>query len=152
AVWGVELAGLRTAEDVARAVATTLGGPEVFGRPGEPLLSTADRPAWTDMPVRRAARGLAGVVVLDNCEHVLETAAHVVADIVAVAPEVGVLATGRAPLGLAGEVVHRLRALSDTDALALLQARARSSGATLSLPPALAVQLCHRLDNLPLAI
>ena len=103
--------------------------------------------------LRAVAPDLDGLVVLDNCEHVLDAAAAVVADLLAAAsPEVAVLATSRAPLGLVGEVVHRLRALPDADALALLESRARAGGAAPTWDADRALALCHRLDNLPLAL
>ena len=121
-------------------------------------------PPATDLPTERrlltpedrlrlAAQDLDGLLVLDNCEHVLDAAAVVVGDLLAVAsPDVVVLATSRAPLGLVGESVHRLRALPDADALELLESRARAGRATLGWDPERALELCHRLDNLPLAL
>jgi predicted ATPase len=144
----VELAGLRSADQVAGTVATTIEGAERGVRP-------AETPLWTDggeHPVRRAARDFAGLVVLDNCEHVLDAAADAAAQILAVASAATVLATSRAPLGLPAEVVHRLRPLNDADAVALLQARARAGGAVPDWPTDLLQELCHRVDNLPLAI
>ena len=66
--------------------------------------------------------------------------------------DVVVLATSRAPLGLVGEGVHRLRTLPDADALALWKARARAGRASVGWAPERALELCHRLDNLPLAL
>ncbi|MEU7871824.1 BTAD domain-containing putative transcriptional regulator [Dactylosporangium sp. NPDC049140] len=124
----VELAGLRSPAEVRPAVLAVLPDPR---GPGD----------------------LDGLLVLDNCEHVLDAAAAVVADLLAAAPpEFGVLATSRAPLGLVGEVVHRLPALPDDEALALLDARVRAGGATPAWRRDRALALCHRLDNLPLAL
>ncbi|MFG1609553.1 BTAD domain-containing putative transcriptional regulator [Actinoplanes sp. NPDC049265] len=96
---------------------------------------------------------LDGLLVLDNCEHLLDAAAAVVTDLLAVAsPESRVLATSRAPLGLAGEFVHRLPALPDDEALVLLESRVRAAGSTPTWPRDRALALCHRLDNLPLAL
>jgi len=146
----VELAGVRSPDAVPGTIAAALHG-------GEPILtaqSTMDRAQRTDEgdPVRRAARDLVGLLVLDNCEHVLDAAAEAVGQFLAVAPRATVLATSRAPLGLAGESVYRLRALADEDALALLESRARAGGATLPWSRERALSLCHRLDNLPLAL
>ncbi|MCF0091823.1 BTAD domain-containing putative transcriptional regulator [Micromonospora sp. MH99] len=103
--------------------------------------------------LRALAPDLDGLVVLDNCEHVLDAVAGVVADLLAVtSPEVAVLATSRAPLGLAGEWVHRLTALPDADALGLIESRARAGGAVPTWDTARALALCNRLDNLPLAL
>lgn len=147
----VELAGLRSGDDVLPAVLAELGGaesaPTLGDVPGERrAIPRADR-------LRLAAQDLAGLVVLDNCEHVLAEAARVVADLLAVVgPDVTVLTTSRAPLGLVGEQVHRLSALPDADALALLRARATAARADLVWEDATALELCHRLDNLPLAL
>jgi len=148
AVHVVELAGLRTGDDVLPAVLGELGGPDATldlatERAG---LSRRDR-------VRAAVAELRGLVVLDNCEHVLADAAAVVADLLDVAPaDVTVLATSRAPLGLVGERVHRLHALPDADALTLLRTRAHAARPGVVLDDEPALELCHRLDNLPLAI
>jgi predicted ATPase len=106
-----------------------------------------------DDRLRVVAQDIEGLIVLDNCEHVLEAAARVVAELLAVASmEVAVLATSRAPLSLLGEVVHRLGTLPDAAAVALLEARARIGGAALGRDTTRALELCHRLDNLPLAL
>ena len=103
--------------------------------------------------LRQAAQDLDGLLVLDNCEHLLDAAAAVVADLLdAASPDVVVLATSRAPLGLVGEAVHRLRMLPDEDALGLLEARARAGRPGLTWDRERALELCHRLDNLPLAL
>lgn len=146
----VELAGVRSADAVAGTIAAALSGSE----PTRTRSSTLDGSRRTDGtdPIRRAARDLVGLVVLDNCEHVLDAVAQAVGQILAMAPRAVVLATSRAPLGLVGETVYRLGALTDDDALALLEARARAGGATLSWSRERALALCHRLDNLPLAL
>ncbi|MFI5930688.1 ATP-binding protein [Actinoplanes sp. NPDC051494] len=147
AVRVVELAGLRLPEQVAPAVLTALGGSETTTAlaPERRVLSPRDR-------LRVAAAELDGLVVLDNCEHLLDAAAAVVADLLDAAPDVAVLATSRAPLGLAGEVVHRLATLPDDQALALLEARARAGGAMSAWDTGRALRVCHHLDNLPLAL
>jgi predicted ATPase/DNA-binding SARP family transcriptional activator len=146
AVRVVELAGLRTPEEVAPAVASAVGGAEAATVLAQHrVMSPRER-------LRVAAAELDGLVVLDNCEHLLDAAATVAADLLDAAPEVAVLATSRAPLGLAGEVVHRLETLPDAEALALLEARARAGGAPAGWNAERALELCHRLDNLPLAL
>ncbi|GAA3235148.1 BTAD domain-containing putative transcriptional regulator [Dactylosporangium siamense] len=144
AVHVVELAGVRTSAEVLPAVLAAVSGPD----------SGVGRAEW-----RSAGSGerlalvvpeLHGLLVLDNCEHVLEAAAAAAAELLA-APDLAVLATSRAPLSLPGEVVHRLGTLPDAAALDLLDARVRAGGATPGDPDA-ALELCHRLDNLPLAL
>ncbi|WP_146846698.1 BTAD domain-containing putative transcriptional regulator [Cellulomonas terrae] len=147
----VELAGLRSPTEVLPAVLAAIGGSDATAARADisadrRLLSPEDR-------LRLAAQDLDGMLVLDNCEHVLDAAAVVVGDLLAVAsPDVVVLATSRAPLGLVGESVHRLRMLPDADALGLLESRARAGRADLAWDQVRALELCHRLDNLPLAL
>ncbi|MEU4479071.1 BTAD domain-containing putative transcriptional regulator [Micromonospora sp. NPDC023966] len=147
----IELAGLRSPDEVLPTVLAALGGGDTSTTGGN--LGLERRVLSPEERLRAVAPDLDGLVVLDNCEHVLDTVATVVADLVAVtSPEVTVLATSRAPLGLAGERVHRLTALPDADALGLLESRARAGGAVPTWDTARALALCHRLDNLPLAL
>ncbi|MFK3984867.1 BTAD domain-containing putative transcriptional regulator [Micromonospora sp. NPDC050397] len=147
----IELAGLRSPDEVLPTVLAALGGADTSATGGNlglerRVLSPEDR-------LRAVAPDLDGLLVLDNCEHVLDAVAVVVADLLAAtSPEVVVLATSRAPLGLAGELVHRLAALPDADALGLVESRARAGGAVPTWDTVRALELCHRLDNLPLAL
>ncbi|WP_406084670.1 transcriptional regulator [Micromonospora zamorensis] len=147
----IELAGLRSSDEVLPTVLAALGGADTSATGGN--LGLERRVLSPEERLRAVAPDLDGLVVLDNCEHVLDAVATVVADLVAVtSPEVTVLATSRAPLGLAGELVHRLNALPDSDALALIETRARAGGAVPTWDTTRALALCHRLDNLPLAL
>jgi predicted ATPase/DNA-binding SARP family transcriptional activator len=147
----IELAGLRAPEEVLPAVLAVLGGADTAAT--GPGLTQHRRVLSPHERLSAVAADLEGLVVLDNCEHVLDAAATVVADLLAAtAPEVTVLATSRAPLGLVGEAVHRLMALPDPEALELLQTRARAGGAVPTWDEERARALCHRLDNLPLAL
>lgn len=147
----IELAGLRAPEEVLPTVLAALGGADTTATGG--ALGLERRVLDPGERLRALAPDLDGLVVLDNCEHLLDTVATVVADLVAVAPtEVAVLATSRAPLGLVGERVHRLAVLPDADALALIESRARAGGAVPTWDTDRVRELCHRLDNLPLAL
>ncbi|MFI9638590.1 BTAD domain-containing putative transcriptional regulator [Micromonospora sp. NPDC051925] len=147
----IELAGVRAPEEVLPTVLGVLGGADTTATGG--ALGLERRVLSPEERLRALAPDLDGLVVLDNCEHLLDTVADVVADLVAVIPpEVAVLATSRAPLGLAGERVHRLTVLPDADALGLIESRARAGGAVSTWDSARALELCHRLDNLPLAL
>ncbi|MGC4853512.1 BTAD domain-containing putative transcriptional regulator [Micromonospora sp. DT4] len=151
AVRVVELAGLRSPDEVLPTVLAALGGADTSSTGGN--LGLERRVLSPEERLRAVAPDLDGLVVLDNCEHVLDAVATVVADLLAVtSPEVAVLATSRAPLGLAGERVHRLTALPDSDALGLVESRARAGGAVPTWDTARALALCNRLDNLPLAL
>jgi predicted ATPase/DNA-binding SARP family transcriptional activator len=146
----VELAGLRSPDEVLPAVLAGCGGTDITAAgAGLPLERLALTP---EERLRAIAPELDGLLVLDNCEHLLDATAAVVAELSAAAPELAVLATSRAPLALVGEVVHRLQMLPDAESLALLQARARAGGAVPTWDDERALALCHRLDNLPLAL
>ena len=90
------------------------------------------------------------VLLLDNFEHLLGAAATV-ADLLATAPSLRVLATSRAPLRISGEVEYPLDPLSPVDAVALFVERARAVGRAME-PDATIEAICTRLDSLPLAI
>jgi len=112
------------------------------------------------------------LLVLDNCEHVLETSARVTSSVLASAPDVRVLATSREPLNIAGEHVWPVPplsvptesewstvfaggAVSQFEAVALFVDRASAVVPDFVLTPAnqhTVARLCARLDGLPLAI
>jgi len=102
-------------------------------------------------------RFLAGrtlVLVLDNCEHVLDAASDLVEDLLSACPHLTLLATSREPLGIDGESVWRLPALTGDDSITLFIERAIEAGA----PPfrgddvPLIEEICARLDRIPLAV
>ena len=94
--------------------------------------------------------GKRALLVLDNFEHLL-AAAPVVADLLAAAGGVSVLATSRARLGLAAEAEYGVPALASLEAVSLFQARARLRDPSFELDPVVS-EICDRLDGLPLAI
>jgi predicted ATPase/DNA-binding CsgD family transcriptional regulator len=119
--------------------------------------------------VLREAAGVGqGLLLVDNCEHVIGAAAELIAELLAAGGRLRVLATSREPLGVPGEVSYPVPTLpvpiglvSDAatagafDAVKLFVdlARAASPGYTLTDDDAAAVAaLCRRLDGLPLAI
>ncbi|MGW1341642.1 alpha/beta fold hydrolase [Kribbella sp. NPDC002412] len=105
-----------------------------------------------------------GLLVLDNCEHVIEAAADVAARLLRESPELRILATSREPLAVAGEHRWPVPPLglpsADTDAAAspavqLFVARAAAADPRFTLTAdntAAVVALCRRLDGLPLAL
>ena len=108
------------------------------------------------------------LLVLDNCEHLIEPVAALVSRVLREAPTVSVLATSREPLAVPGEHVWSVEPLStagaddDTDpeptsipAVALFVERARAADPSFVLDDATApvvVEICRRLDGIPLAI
>jgi predicted ATPase/class 3 adenylate cyclase len=142
-VWLVELAPLGVGDALPAAVAATLG---VLLQPGSTM--TESIVAWL--------RFRPTLLILDNCEHVLDDVAPLVAAIEAGAPEATVLATSREPLGLAGEVVRRVPSLDPvTDAVQLFAERAASASDGFVLDNsnrAVVSAICARLDGIPLAI
>ncbi len=142
-VWWCDLSTLSGAEMIPSVVASALG----FFLEGnaEPFAALVE-----------GLRGRDLLLVVDNCEHVLDGAAEVLAAITQGCPTVAVLATSRAPVGVGGEQVWPISPLdAEHEGVRLLLARARSAGSQADLaswdPQTLKV-LCDRLDGLPLAI
>lgn len=109
-----------------------------------------------------ALRDIPAILVLDNCEQIIDTAASFTDEILLALPQLTVLATSRRPLELDGELVYTVPPLSmeaasegPSEAVSLLVARARAADAAFELSPTeaeAAVELCRSLDGLPLAI
>ena len=92
------------------------------------------------------------LLVLDNCEHLLDSVGDVVDDILDAGSDVHVLATSREGLHTEGERLVQVPSLPvETDALGLFRDRALASGAT-DVDDDTAMRICERLDGLPLAI
>ncbi|MDN5859312.1 MAG: winged helix-turn-helix domain-containing protein [Pseudonocardia sp.] len=95
------------------------------------------------------------LLVVDNCEHVLDAVARVLDQVVAHCPGVVVLATSREVLGVDGELVLPVAPLPAADGMALFAARARARRPDFRLDEAetgAVAEICRRLDGLPLAI
>jgi predicted ATPase/DNA-binding CsgD family transcriptional regulator len=154
----VELASIGGPESVVTAVGLALGVPEGPGRSMLDVLTDALREAG---PV---------LVLLDNCEHVLEGAAAWAGHVVTACPEVSVLTTSRAPLGVPGERRWNVPRLDLVAAVQLFTDRARAvsggpepgpdvgsngpdgSGGANGPDEAVVEEICSRLDGLPLAV
>ncbi|MEK6310068.1 MAG: BTAD domain-containing putative transcriptional regulator [Curtobacterium sp.] len=147
----VELASVAAPEDVLPALGAALGIVEVRSA------RTLRDAVVTDLSAR-VVRSLSDgptVLVLDNCEHLLESVATVTAELLAAAPDLRVLATSRAPLAIAGEVVAPLAPLpveADGAAVRLFTERARAARPGAVLPVDAVRRICSRLDGSPLAI
>jgi predicted ATPase/class 3 adenylate cyclase len=124
----VELAGIREDSQVAIEVASAVGA----RRPEE---------------ITDAVGAGALLLVLDNCEHVIEAVGWLVSRLCDSCPAAVVLATSREPLGIAGEVVCQVPRLEMDDARALFRARAVDPG-----DGELVTVACERLGRMPLAI
>jgi predicted ATPase/DNA-binding SARP family transcriptional activator len=140
-VWLVELAEIANPGDVPHAVAETLG---VTGGTGRTLTES----------VVAALRARPTLLVLDNCEHVVEGAAALARAVAEDGTETRVLATSREGLGIPDEQQVAVSPLDPGAAVELFADRARAGSATFDLDATRAEveEVCRRLDGLPLAI
>jgi serine/threonine-protein kinase PknK len=141
-VWLVDLASIRPTEDVAAETARVLG------------IRGAGRDTMTDA-VRRYLADRDVLLLLDNCEHVLDACAELGMTLLDACPNLRILATSREPLGLTGEAVWRLEPLSPQHSYRLFLERARERSPEL-VPDddteAAILNICARVDQLPLGI
>jgi predicted ATPase/DNA-binding CsgD family transcriptional regulator len=154
AFW-VDLQGVSESRLVAPAVGAAMGVQE---RPGEALADT--------LVEQLHARHL--LLVLDNCEHLVEVCADLVSKLSSACPELHVLATSRVPLVLDGEVSFEVAplpvpgadavsasAVATADAARLFEVRARQVAADFRIGDdnaSAVAEICRRLDGIPLAI
>ena len=106
-------------------------------------------------PLTRAGEHLRprqAVLLLDNCEHVVEDAARVAEALLTAAPRLRILATSRAPLGVTGEVSLSVGSLAPDRAGELFRERALAARGTAELDETTVRQVVASLDGLPLAI
>jgi len=144
----VELAGVSAAEDLIGEVGSALGVRDSVG-----VRHTLTAEQRVDVRARIAQQlGQApSLLVLDNCEHLIEAVAGLVAFLVASVPDLRVLTTSRAPLAIAAEHVYLLGQLQSADAIALFTERAVAARPDVQLDETVA-NIVARLDGLPLAI
>lgn len=139
----VDLAPITESGIVAATAARAVGLPDQPGR------STMDS-------LRRFIGNRRMLMVLDNCEHLLDACAALVVELLGACPELTILATSREPIGMAGEITWRVPSMSITDeAVELFADRASrvQPGFTIANHNAAAVgEICRRLDGIPLAI
>ncbi len=147
-VWVFELAAVADPAAVPDAVAAVLGITQ------QPDKSVADS-------VAAALEGRVRLLVLDNCEHVLDAAADLVEAILAHSATVKIVATSREGLGVADEQLWLVPSLDvgagiDSAAVTLFVERAHSVASRFSVATpdeaAAVVEICRRLDGIPLAI
>src|SRR3989442_141613 len=155
-VWLVELAPVTGPDLVPQAIASALGDTV---QPGRALADTFES--------YLAGRRL--LVVLDNCEHLVDATARLVDRLLRSCPELHILATSREALGIGGETIRRVPSLSVPkfgkpaslegvtayEAVSLFRDRASAATGTFRLTESTAptvVEICQRLDGIPLAI
>jgi predicted ATPase len=145
-VWLVELADVRDPDGVVSAIAAALG-----------LRVSID----AKIDLTRVVDFLCGrstLVLLDNCEHLVESAAHVAQDLLEFCPTLRILATSREALGVPSEVTWPVPPLALGEAVALFVERGYAAAPTSDLGSdatkkrILLESICTRLDGLPLAI
>ncbi|WP_253789180.1 AfsR/SARP family transcriptional regulator [Nocardia amikacinitolerans] len=154
----VELASVRSTSvadaraDIESAISTTLGIGEVVREPGLLRQGRID----TGRRLRDALSARPMLLILDNCEHLIDAVAEVVADLIGSCEQLTVLTTSRAPLAISAESVYPLAPLAidaaGSPATDLFSARARAVRPTVRLDPDAVARLCAMLDGLPLAI
>ncbi|MFD6904695.1 BTAD domain-containing putative transcriptional regulator [Streptomyces sp. NPDC060077] len=158
-VWLAELAPVDDPDAVPEAVLTAVGAREtvLYGAGAESMRAVTDRN--TD-PVARLAEHCGPrrmLLILDNCEHVVEAAAHLVEALLERCPGLTVLATSREPLGVRGELLRPVEPLPEPVALRLLADRGVAARPGFRTDAdddtaAACAEICRRLDGLPLAI
>ena len=141
-VYWVELSSLQDQRLVPERVAGTLG-----------LTVDATRSAIDGIVAHVGERQI--LLVLDNCEHLLEASAQLTHRMLQANPRLRILATSRAPLRVAGETVRLVASLSEDEAVSLFEERANAAARdrnTSTEAGASVVEICRRLDCIPLAI
>jgi predicted ATPase len=154
-VWLVELAPLSDPDRVAEVIIEAL---QIRYEPG---LAPADN-------LLRVLRDQRSLIVLDNCEHLVDSVAKLVDSLLRSCPKVHLVVTSREPLGVDDEDVYRVRSLSlpigdvetvsdvsGSDSVELFVTRTRQHDKSFELSDsnvALVASICRRLDGIPLAI
>ena len=142
-VWYVDLAPVTDPAAVSVTVARTLGLLDQAGRSIMDLLLEF----FGEKPT---------LLLLDNCEHLLDACGTLVVELLAACPQLKILATSREPLGVPGELSWRVPSLPLADeAVELFTDRARRARSNFVVGEdnaALVYEVCERLDGMPLAI
>ncbi|MGI5204590.1 BTAD domain-containing putative transcriptional regulator [Spirillospora sp. CA-108201] len=153
-VWLVELAGLRgDAAGLAQEISAVLGLRDDVP-PGVPAAGASGRGRGSAQRLAAALGGRRLLLVLDNCEQVVDAAAELAVLLLRTAAGLRILATSREPLGLTGESVYLVEPLQEDDAVRLFADRAAASapGFSLDADRAAVAEICRRLDGVPLAL
>ncbi len=154
-VWLCELAALPQREEVLRALVTSIDAPEVIGTLRDRLVMHLS--------------GKKALVILDNCEHVLDAASEVAEDVIRSCSSITMIATSREPLGVRGEVTFRVPSLPAPEtgksvtlvelesfgSTALFIDRLKTAAPSYEFEESQSTtiaHICNRLDGIPLAI
>ena len=140
-VWLVELGNLSDPRLVPQAVASVLGVKEAAGRPVNEALT-------------RYFKDRRSLLILDNCEHLLDACAELTKQVLRSGQHAKVLASSREPLRVAGETTYAVQELPKSDAERLFVDRALAAKPNFRVDASAAavVSVCRRLDGIPLAI
>ena len=145
----VELVGISSPADVVSEVGSALGvRHSVTGRRNLTPAQQAD----VRTRIAQELDSVPTLLVLDNCEHVLDAVASLVAFLLVTTRDLRVVTTSRAPLGIAAERVFPLSQLAAADGAELFRRRARAVRPDAELPDRVVAEIVARLDGLPLAV
>jgi predicted ATPase/DNA-binding SARP family transcriptional activator len=151
-IWIIELASVTDAADVPQAVLGSIGLRE------SRLLADGQQRVTSRDARTRLLEGLADtrtLLVLDNCEHLIDACAHLADALLAHSPRLRIVATSREPLGITGESLFVVPPLAEDPAVRLFADRAAAVSPEFTLDDEtrpLVTDIVHRLDGLPLAI
>ena len=153
----LEVVGRNETSDVYFIDLAPIGDPDLV--PGE-IASALRMPGGSTADVIGQlvahVRDRRALIVLDNCEHLLERAAATTLRLLRSCPGLRFVTTSREPLGLSGEIVFRLPSLRvSTEAVELFVARAQAADALIAYSESdlhTIAEICRRLDGIPLAI
>ncbi|MCC6298954.1 MAG: hypothetical protein IT314_06625 [Anaerolineales bacterium] len=141
-VWLVELAPISDAAFIIPAIASVF---EIRGVQNIPLIQFV-------LDYLRAKELL---LILDNCEHLVEASAQVADQLLHECPQIKIIASSREALGVDGETIYRVPSLKDDEATRLFVERATKAEPRFRLTDenaSFVTQICSRLDGIPLAI
>jgi predicted ATPase/class 3 adenylate cyclase len=141
-VWLVELAPLSDPSQIVPAMAQALGLQELPSH----SLTTVTKDYLREKVI---------LLILDNCEHLIEACASLANDLLRQCPRLKILASSRESMGIAGEITYRIPPLANLESTCLFVERAQAVNPKFQLTDdnaAAITQICRRLDGIPLAI
>ncbi len=141
-VWIIELATLTDPSQIIPAMAQVFGLQEL---PSEPLAAS----------VTNFLRAKKSLLILDNCEHLIEACARLVDDLLHQCAQLMIIASSREALGIAGEVAYRIPSMVSSESIQLFVERARAVNPKFNWTEINAQpveEICSRLDGIPLAV